>query len=382
MKILMVSIFAPHFFKWTEQLRNSGHEVYWLDVFDSNTHVEKIDFAQQIIGWRYKKNFKGRYFIKNRAPKLNRIVNLLNERKLTDVLESKIKEIRPDVIHSFVIYLSGVPILPVMEKFPEVKWILSTWGSDLYYYREQPKYLEGIKKVLPKIDYLFTDCKRDQEIARENGFQGKFMGVFPGGGGFDLERLEESSMPFEERNIILIKGYQGKHGKCQEVLKAVSGLRTELTNYEIVIFGAAPEVFEYIETSELNHWNNLRCLEKLPHEEVLKLMGRSLLYIGNSSSDGMPNTLLEAIVMGAYPVQSNPGGATAELIENRRNGVLIEDPDDITRIRDILEEVVNGRLDIIAGSAYNFKYLRPLLDRSRIKQQVLEKYKFIENDVI
>ena len=381
MKILMVSIFAPHFFNWTEQLRDSGHEVYWLDVFDSNTHVEKIDFAQQIIGWRYKKNFKGRYFIKNRAPKLNRIVNLLNERKLTDVLESKIKEIRPDVIHSFVIYLSGVPILPVMEKFPEVKWILSTWGSDLYYYREQPKYLEGIKKVLPKIDYLFTDCKRDQEIARENGFQGKFMGVFPGGGGFELEKLAESSQPYEERNIILIKGYQGKHGKCVEVLKAVSGLREEFTNYEIVVFGAAEEVFEFIDSSELKHWNNLICLEKLARQEVLELMGRALLYIGNSSSDGMPNTLLEAIVMGAFPIQSNPGGATAELIEDGKNGVLIEDPTDVQELKYILKEAINGSQDLKAGVAYNFKYIRPMLDRERVRVQVLEKYKLIESEI-
>ncbi|MFD0977948.1 glycosyltransferase family 4 protein [Salinimicrobium gaetbulicola] len=381
MKILMVSIFAPHFFNWTEQLRDSGHEVYWLDVFDSNTHVEKIDFAQQIIGWRYKKNFKGRYFIKNRAPKLNRIVNLLNERKLTDVLESKIKEIRPDVIHSFVIYLSGVPILPVIEKFPEVKWILSTWGSDLYYYREQPKYLEGIKKVLPKIDYLFTDCKRDQEIARENGFQGKFMGVFPGGGGFELEKLAESSKPHEERNIILIKGYQGKHGKCVEVLKAVSGLREEFTNYEIVVFGAAEEVFEFIDSSDLKHWNNLKCLEKLARQEVLELMGRSLLYIGNSSSDGMPNTLLEAIVMGAFPIQSNPGGATAELIEDGKNGVLIEDPTDVQELKNILKEAINGSQDLKAGVAYNFEYIRPMLDRGRVREQVLEKYKLIESEI-
>ena len=50
----MLSIFAPHFFNWTEQLRDSGHEIYWLDIKDSNTHVKQIDFVEQIIGWRYK----------------------------------------------------------------------------------------------------------------------------------------------------------------------------------------------------------------------------------------------------------------------------------------------------------------------------------------
>lgn len=381
MKILMVSIFAPHFFNWTEQLRGSGHDVYWLDVFDSNTYVEQIDFAEQITGWRYKQDFKGRYYLKSKAPKLNSFINLLNERKLTDVLESKIKEIRPDVVHSFVIYLSGVPILPVMQKFPDLKWILSTWGSDLYYYRQLPDYLEGIKKVLPRIDYLFTDCHRDQQIACEHGFQGKFLGVFPGGGGYDLTRLEQYLVPFGKRNTILIKGYQGKHGKCLEVLKALEGLSSELEKYEIVIFGTAPEVSDHIEASELKQWNNLICLEKLTHQEVLELMGRALIYIGNSSSDGMPNTLLEAIVMGAFPVQSNPGGASAELIENGKNGILINDPCDIQEIHGILKQAISGSLDLKEGISYNFKYLRPSLDRNKVREQVLEKYKLIESEL-
>lgn len=381
MKILMVSIFAPHFFNWTEQLKDSGHQVFWLDVFDSNTHVEKIDFAEQITGWRYKLDFRGRYFLKSKAPKLNKIINILNERKLADVLKTKIKEIRPDVVHSFVIYLSGVPVLPVMEKFPDVKWILSTWGSDLYYYRNHEEYLEGIKKVLPKIDYLFTDCKRDHQIALKNGFKGKFLGAFPGGGGFDLERLKEYSLPFNERNMILIKGYQGKHGKCLEILKAIFGLRSELNNYELVIFGAASEIFQYIESSELQTWNNLQCLGKLPHEKVLQLMGKSLIYIGNSSSDGMPNTLLEAVVMGAFPIQSNPGGATGELLENEKNGILINDPSNIQELQGILQQAVSGSLDLKSGVAYNSEYLRPLLDRQRIRGQVLKKYDLIESEI-
>ena len=54
MKILMVSIFSNHFFNWVKQLKNSEHDIYWLDVFDSNTKVKQIDFVKQITGWRYK----------------------------------------------------------------------------------------------------------------------------------------------------------------------------------------------------------------------------------------------------------------------------------------------------------------------------------------
>ena len=52
-------------------------------------------------------------------------------------------------------------------------------------------------------------------------------------------------------------------------------------------------------------------------------MSKSFVYIGNSISDGMPNTMLEAMTMGAFPIQSNPGGVTEEIVENEVNGLLL-----------------------------------------------------------
>ena len=48
----MVSIFSSHFFNWVKQLESSGHQIYWLDVYDSNTKVKEIEFVEKIIGWR------------------------------------------------------------------------------------------------------------------------------------------------------------------------------------------------------------------------------------------------------------------------------------------------------------------------------------------
>nr|WP_083646110.1 glycosyltransferase family 4 protein [Christiangramia flava] len=377
----MVSIFAPHFFNWTEQLKGSGHEIYWLDVFDSNTEVEKIDFAQQITGWRYKWDFPGRYFLKKNHPGFNRLINKVNERSFQKVLEKRIKEIKPDVIHSFVIYLAAAPVLPVLDKFPDIKWILSTWGSDLFYYSKQEGYLEDIRRVLPKVDYLFTDCKRDHQIAIENGFKGTYLGNFPGGGGYDLQSLESYLKEFDERNIILVKGYQGLHGRAIEVLKAFLPLKEKLREFDIVVFGADEEVFHFVRNSEINTWKNFKVLGKVSHREVMKLMGRARIFIGNSLSDGMPNTLLEAIVMEVFPIQSNPGGATQEIITDGLNGLLINNPEEPKHIRNVLEKVLENEIDIEKAIKFNNENLRPGLDRERIKDEVLKKYKLVEEEL-
>src|SRR5690606_33358696 len=135
---------APHFFNWTEQLIDSGHEVFWLDVFDSNTEVKQIGFAEQIIGWRYKWNYPGRNFLKKNYPSLTALINNFNERDFAAQLETEIMRIRPDVVHSFVMYIAGVPALPVMKKFPHIKWIYTAWGSDMFYYQNQLEHLAGM----------------------------------------------------------------------------------------------------------------------------------------------------------------------------------------------------------------------------------------------
>jgi glycosyltransferase involved in cell wall biosynthesis len=229
--------------------------------------------------------------------------------------------------------------------------------------------------VLPNIHYLLTDCKRDYDIAKKHGFVGEFLGVFPGGGGFPLEEMKAYLLPFDERNILLIKGFQGRSGRAIPVLKAVERMKESLSEYVIIVFGADKEVVVYADKSVLSRWNNFRIYGKLPQNEVFKWMGKSLIYIGNSNSDGMPNTLLEAICMEVFPIQSNPGGVTEELIVNEENALLINDCEDIDEIVTKLQQAVGNKEMVFKAIASNSKNIKPVLGSKHIKQLVIEKYK-------
>ncbi|UJH92509.1 glycosyltransferase [Antarcticibacterium sp. 1MA-6-2] len=381
MKILMVSIFAPHFFNWTEQLKNSGHKVYWLDVFDSNTHVEQIDFVHQIKGWRYKYDFPGRYFLKENAPRLTKLINRFNERKLSSIFKKILLEIEPDVVHSFVMYASCVPILEEMQKHPNIKWIYSAWGNDLFFYQNEEKYLIGIKEVLPRINFMFADCQRDFQIAKIYGFEGKFLGVFPTGGGYNSKFFEKWKLPIQQRKKILIKGYQHKFGRSIKILEAVNLLKSHLSKYEIVVFAANQKVIDFAVNHHMDIWENFKIYEKLPHEQILKLMGSSRIYLGSSISDGMPNTLLEAIIMETFPIQSNPGGATAEIISHNFNGLLISDPEDSKEIANLILCGINNEPFLRKAIDWNSKNITPLLEREKVKNKVLEAYAIVEREL-
>ena len=94
----------------------------------------------------------------------------------------------------------------------------------------------------------------------------------------------------------------------------------------------------------------------------------------------MPNSLLEAIIMEAYPVQSNPGGVTEELLTDNKNGRLINNPLDIEEIAALLKQVIQDDL-LEDGIKFNSKYIRPNLERELIKRSVLEAYCRIEKTV-
>ncbi len=373
-------MFANHFFNWTNQLKDSGHEVHWIDVFDNGSEVVNIQWVKQTINWRRRVDFPGRQSIKRHLPFLSNFISTINERKLAEVFEKKLKEIKPDIVQSFVLFSACAPILSIMNKNPRIKWIYSAWGNDLYYFQNEPEYLKDIKSVLPRVDYMFADCFRDYSIAEKYGFKGKFLGVHPGGGGFEFYH-EDSIKEIEDRKIILIKGYQKLFGECIVVLEAIQSIIEELKEYKIIVFGADNETLSYLDSSDLLNCSNFTFYEDIGRGELMKIMGKSLVYIGNSISDGMPNTMLEAIIMGAFPIQSNPGGATSELIDHQKNGLLIQDPLDVNEIRSLILKATNDRIFLAQAVEYNFKHIKPKLEREFVRQEVLERYSLVEKEV-
>lgn len=373
----MVSIPSLHFFRWTSQLQDSDHEVYWFDITGMSQPVERISWLSQKIAWKLRWDYPGRILIKSKFPKLYHWTQKFNEKDTAKVFEAYLNDIKPDVVHSFALYLSCTPIIAVMEKYAHLKWIYSSWGSDLYYFQNEVKYLNDIKRVLPRVNYLFTDCQRDYKIAQQYGFNGEFLGVFPGGGGFHLLEIQKFKIPLEERKTVLIKGFQGRSGRAIPILKAIKQLQDLLYDFEIVVFGADAEVFDFVENSNLVNWDNCTVLGKITHNEVLELMGKSLIYIGNSNSDGIPNTLLEAICMDVFPIQSNPGGATAELIQHGSNGILIENPEDVEGIKQLLLKILKNKGLIEEGIKWNNSTIKLSLEYSFIKSEIIKQYSSI-----
>lgn len=377
MKILFVSLHSIHAIRWLENLKDTSFELYWFDVLGRG-NLLTINPVHQFTDWEQRKlpYMKGEYFLSKKLPSFYEKIESFLKVTANEQLEKIINEIQPDVIHSFEMQYCSYPIIKTMNKYPNIKWVYSCWGNDLYYYRQFSKHQKKIKKALARVDYLHTDCKRDIPIAKELGFKGIHLGVIPGGAGFRLEEYDKLKCPIKQRKTIIVKGYQHHFGRGLTIVKALSIIQSEIQDYDVVVFGAHNGVVEFVNENKLPF--QVYSGHGLKHIELLEIMGKSLIYIGNSISDGIPNTLYGAMVMGSFPIQSNPGGSTEEIITDGKNGLLIKDPESTDEIIAHIRFALSNPKIIENAIEINNILVKEILDYELNKKKIIAIYENIK----
>lgn len=382
MKILLVAIPNHHFFQWVNQLKESGHEVYWFDSTDGGPAVEKIKWVKQIKGWKRKWNLPFKDKLKADFPKIYSLINRFNKNSFTTVFEQKMHEIQPDIVHCFEMNLCGLPILQSMQAFEKTKLVYSSWGSDMYYFEAHGTSRAQTNSFLKRVDYLITDCYRDYTIAVNNGFSNLFMGIFPGNGGVTIP--EEAIKKAMDRNKILIKGYESFGCKASKIIEAIGLIpKPLLDGFEIVIYSADAIIADNINKNPAYKQLKFKVYPRevfIANETLLQFMGEAAIHISNNISDGMPNTLLESMGMGAFPIQSNPGGASSEVIRHGENGFLIENALDEKQIANLIIKAIQDPHLRKTAQGYNVDFIKKKYDRQMLKAAIEGIYHTIHHD--
>lgn len=374
----MIAIPNHHFFQWVNQLKDSGYEVYWFDITDGGPKSDKIAWVTQIKGWKLRWDFPFRTTIKKHFPKLYTIIQKLNERQVSSVFNKTLNAVKPDMVHCFEMQLSGLPILSIMEA-NKLPFIYSSWGSDVFYYDKLGVSKQQLQRFYNRVDFAITDCKRDYNLMVEHGFKSKFLGVFPGNGGLTIN--QNNIQPIFKRNIILIKGYDDGVGKASVVLKALEQIYSEiLKDKEVIIYSADNSIKPIINSSEKLSKLNIKIYSRhqfLPNKQVLTIMGNSCIHIANSISDGMPNVLLEAMGMGAFPIQSNPGHVTEEVIIHGKNGYLINNALDVIEISNLIKDALTNETLRKDAQNYNVKFIDQHYNRAILQPKIMTLYQSV-----
>ena len=221
-----------------------------------------------------------------------------------------VRRLKPDIVHSMEFQHNAYRVLPARHlcgaSFP--LWLATNWGSDIYYYQNEKHHLEQIKRVLRLADFYSCECRRDVSLARSLGYRGPSLPVIPNSGGFDLQTAltlrEKQHVKY--RKTIVVKGYEHFAGRAVTALHALSQCNDILSGYRIAIFSSSHETT--ITAKDLYRKGRLPRVDiftSLSHSDLLKLHASSRIYIGISQSDAISTSALEAMAMGAFPIQSD-----------------------------------------------------------------------------
>ena len=215
------------------------------------------------------------------------------------------------------------------------------------------------------------------ELAKKYGFNKKIFPVYPNAGGFNLEKLIELRIKIltpSERRIIMLKGYQGWVGRALVALRALNIVKDYLKGYSLVIYSCgdisvkiAAELFENESGIEVTI-----IPSGTPHEKMLKLHGNARISIGLSISDSISTSVLEAMAMGSFPIQSWTSAAD-EWFTDGESGILVppEDPDIVAKA--IVKALSNDKL-VDQAAELNWETVKSRLDFNDLKQKTIESY--------
>ena len=231
---------------------------------------------------------------------------------------------------------------------------LSIWGNDLFWFARSTKHREQIVRLLSFVDLMFTECCRDQNLARELGYRGSFAARIPASGGVgpavDLARALNIAKTSARRGIV-VKGYTGFRGRARIALNALVEKRHLLNGFEISVYSASWWMLLYVRYLELRYRLTITGYRKksLSHASMLKLFQEARVSLAVSLSDGLPGSAREAMWTGAFPIES-VGSCLGEWLHHGTSCFLV-DPDRPETVAAAVEQAIidDGLVDEASG---------------------------------
>lgn len=139
----------------------------------------------------------------------------------------------------------------------------------------------------------------------------------------DIEEVEKYQKYIEENQDKIVITYVGRMIEEKGVLKLIEAfkkLEKKYNNLELDLAGAGP-ILEKI-VIENKEEKNIHILGKISHEEVLKLLGKTTIFVNPSAfSEGLPTSILEAGIMNCAVI-ATPMGGTTEIISSDDIGYI------------------------------------------------------------
>ncbi len=278
-------------------------------------------FSSQVVG-------RGRSFFQDARYWLGPLTLPFYARQLEKVIDS----VQPDLVHALRIPFEG--LLASAARFI-APLAITIWGNDLTLHGIKNPWMRRLTvRALKRADGLVADTQRDLRLGRLWGFpDDRPMLAVPGGGGIDLTEMHRlrteitdcisSGLPAGVPVVVNPRGLRPGYVRNDVFFEAIPLV---LQHRPDVCF-ACPSMAGQSEAlnwvRQLKIGAAVRLLPYLPQPQLWDLFHCAEIMVSVSTHDGTPNTLLEAMACGCFPIAGDLE-SLREWITPGVNGLLVE----------------------------------------------------------
>jgi glycosyltransferase involved in cell wall biosynthesis len=256
----------------------------------------------------------------------------LTIRRAADRLRSFIDRVKPNLVHAMRIPYEG---MLAADAYTGTPLLVSTWGNDFTLHAPSTRLMSHYTRWTMQVaDALHADCQRDVRLAKEWGFgQGKPALVAPGNGGIRTDVFYPPSDPVQEPVILNPRGVR-PYVRNDVFFRAIPLVlaRQPQAKFIFTLMAGEPQALEWISALRIDH--AVELLPPMSHFKMAETFRRAQIVASPSIHDGTPNSLLEGIACGCFPVAGDLE-SIREWITPGENGLLF-DPANPQSIADAL----------------------------------------------
>jgi glycosyltransferase involved in cell wall biosynthesis len=237
---------------------------------------------------------------------------------------SLVRSIQPDLVHAMRIPFEGMLASVTPTGTPLV---ISIWGNDLTLHALTSIWMRQLtRRTLRRADGLLVDAHRDLRLGAEWGFPPTRPSlVVPGNGGIRMDIFYPPAIPQDPPVVFNPRGFRDyvRNDTFFRCIPLVLEKQPDAL-FKCASMADHPEALSWLDRLKISA--SVQLLPPCTQLEMAGLFRSALIAVSPSTHDGTPNSLLEAMACGCFPIAGDLE-SLREWITPGENGLLI-DPSD------------------------------------------------------
>ncbi|GAB4470025.1 MAG: hypothetical protein Kow0088_02470 [Anaerolineales bacterium] len=376
---------SPIALNWMAYFIEAGEEVHLVTLYPPQTNLAFASvywlgvpfLGSELAAYSSRASLLRRLLPAHWRTKMRQLLVPLGLHRPAQQLRQHIARLQPDLVHAMRIPYEGM--LAALAR-PACPLLVSVWGNDLTLHGSANSLIHRLtRQTLERADALHSDCFRDQRLAVQWGFNShKPTIVLPGGGGVQRDLFQPKANDTHEPIIVNPRGLRAYvrndtfFGAVALVHRANPGVR-----FLCPAMQGEAEAERWLQRERITA--GVELLPRLNRAEMAALFQQAMVTVSITEHDGTPNTLLEAMACGSFPIASDLE-SLREWITPGVNGDLVF-PDDRQGLAEAILRALDDEQLRQKAQAINQELIAQRADYAKVMPQAHAFYRsLLEND--